>query len=233
MRGCLGVLIIAALFLGAVAWFGGPPIASAVVTAGLTASGFDARRMDVKVTADPPIEVGLGRADQVTIEADDVEWNGLRARALDLTLEDVDILGRRARSAEGRLTGAELPNVQPAGSLATVEIEGPADDATVTITIDRETVEAMAIEAFQARLGVRPNSANLEEPNQIRIRAGGLDLTGDIRVSPEGDVQVAVPIGSVTVVDSDPSQPFQLTDATVENGTLVLTGSIDLNDLMG
>jgi hypothetical protein len=123
--------------------------------------------------------------------------------------------------------------VQPPGSLATVEINGPADDATVTITIDGETVEAMAIEAFEARLGVRPNSANLEEPNKIRIRAGGLDLTGDLKVSSEGDVQVAVPLGSVTVLDSDPSQPFQLTDAAVENGTLVLTGSIDLNDLMG
>ena len=233
MRGCLSVVVIAALFLGVVAWFGGPPIASAVVTAGLTASGLDARQLDVEVKTDPPLEIAVGHADRVTIEADDVEWNGLRARALDLTLTDVDILGRSAASAEGRLTGAELPNVKPAGSLATVEVDGPADGATVTITIDGETVEAMAVDAFEARLGVRPNSATLVEPNSIRIRAGGLELTGDIRVSPDGDVEVAVPLGTVTVVDSDPSQPFQLTDAAVENGTLVLTGTIDLNDLMG
>ncbi|HEX5015436.1 MAG TPA: hypothetical protein VFV72_14920 [Candidatus Limnocylindrales bacterium] len=233
MRGCLSVLLIAALFLGAVAWLGGPPIAGALVTAGLTASGLDARRMDVDVESDPPIKVGIGQADRVTIEADDIDWNGLKARALDLALDDVDIIGRRAATAEGRLTGAELPNVDPPGSLATVEIDGPADDATVTVTIDGETVEAMAIEAFEARLGVRPDSATLEAPNRIRIRSGGLELAGGIEVSPAGDVHVVVPLGTLTVVDGDPSVPFQLTDATVESGTLVLTGSIDLNDLMG
>jgi hypothetical protein len=233
VRGCLGVLVLAAMFLGAVAWFGGPPIASALVTTGLTASGLDARRIDVKVEADPPIKVGIGQADRVTIAADDVEWNGLKARALDLALEDVDILGRRAVRAEGRLTGAELPNVNPPGSLATVEIAGPADEATVTITIDGETVEAMAIAAFEAKLGVRPNSATLEKPSRVRIRAGGLDIAGDLQVAPDGSVEVVVPLGAVTVVPGDRSQPFQLTDAVVEDGSLVLTGTIDLNDLLG
>jgi hypothetical protein len=233
VRGCLGVLVLAALFLGAVAWFAGPPIASALVTTGLTASGLDARRIDVEVEADPPIKVGIGQADRVTIEADDIEWNGLKARALDLALHDVDILGRRAVSAEGRLTGAELPNVDPPGSLATVEITGPADEATVRITIDGETVEAMAIAAFEARLGVRPNSATLEEPSRVRIRAGGLEIAGDLQVAPDGSVEVAVPLGTVTVVPGNRSQPFQLTDAVVENGSLVLTGTIDINDLLG
>ena len=233
MRGCLSVLIIAALFLGGVAWFGGPPIASAVVSAGLTASGLEARRMDVEVEADPPIAVAIGRADRITIRADDVEWNGLRARALDLTLDDVDLVGRTAGAADGRMTGVQLPNVDPPGSLATVEIAGPADDATVRVTIDAETVEAMALAAFEAKLGVRPDTATLEEPNTIRVRSGAIQLAGVLEVAADGSVVVAVPLGTVTVVDGDPSQPFQLTDVAVENGTLVLTGSIDVNDLMG
>ena len=131
------------------------------------------------------------------------------------------------------MTGVELPNVDPPGSLATVEIAGPADDAIVTVTIDAETVEAMALAAFEAKLGVRPDSATLEEPNTIRVRAGAIQLAGTLEVAADGSIVVETPLGTVTVVDGDPPQPFQLTDVAVENGNLVLTGSIDVNDLMG
>jgi hypothetical protein len=232
MRGCLSVILIAAVFVAAGAWFGGEPVASALVSSGLAASGLDARRMDVSVEAEPPIIVATGRADRVTVEADDVDWNGLRARSLDLTLEDVDLLSRRAATANGRLIGVELPNADPPGSLATVEIEGPAADATATITIDGDTVEAMAIAAFEAKLGVEPDSATLEEPDVIRVRAGAIELAGSMEVAPDGSVEVDTPLGSVTVVEADPSQPFTLTDVAVEGDSLVLTGTVDLVDLI-
>jgi hypothetical protein len=232
MRGCLSVLVLAALFVGVAAWFGGPTIAGALVSSGLAASGLDARRTDVRVEADPPITVATGRADRVVVEADDVDWNGLEARSLDLTLEDVDLLGRRAATLEGRMIGVELPNVEPAGSLATVQIEGPADGAATTVTIDGETFEAMAIAAFEARLGVEPDSATLEEPDVIRVRAGPVELAGSMEVAPDGSIQVDTPLGTVTVVGPNDSLPLTLTDVAVDNGALVLTGTLDLNDLL-
>jgi hypothetical protein len=232
MRGCLSVLVLAALFIGVAAWFGGPTIAGALVTSGLAASGLDARRTDVRVEADPPIAVATGRADRVVVVADDVDWNGLEARSLDLTLEDVDLLGRRAATVEGRMIGVELPNVEPAGSLATVRIEGPADGATTTVTIDGGTFEAMAMAAFEERLGVEPDSATLEEPDVIRVRAGPVELAGSMEVAPDGSIEVDTPLGTVTVVGSNDSLPLTLTDVGVDNGALVLTGTFDLNDLL-
>ena len=233
MRGCLSVLVIAALFVVVGAWFGGPPIAAALVSTGLTSSGFHSNDLAVTVQADPPLALALGRADRVVVSGTDVAWNGLTADTLDLTLHGVDLIGRTADQANGVLTGVELPNVDPPGSKASVDIAGPGDSAVVTITIDGATVEAMAIEAFDQKLGVRPSSATLTEPNVIRFKAGPVTAAGALTIGPGGSLDVSTPLGTVTVLEPSPSQPIHLTSVAVENGSLVLTGTLDVSDLLG
>ena len=232
MRGCLTILILAAIFVVAGTWFGGPPLASALVTGGLQSAGLDAAKLDVRVEANPPLRLALGQADRVEVDGTGVEWNGLRARTLDLTLADVDFLARTVRSTHGRLAGVELPKVDPPGSEATLEIDGPGDGATATITIDAATVEAMALAAFERELGVRPDSATLVAPNVVRVKARGATLDGRLAVQPDGSVAVSTPIGTATIVESDRSQPIRLTDVAVEDGGLVLTGTIDVEGLL-
>ena len=232
MRGCLFVLIIAAAFVVGVAWFAGPPIASALVGTTLTAAGLDATDLDVSVEADPPVRVALGQADRVTIEGTDVDWNGLEARSLDLTLDDVSLIGPSAATVKGRLIGVELPGIDPPGSLATVTFEGPFDSATTTVTIDGETVEAMALAAFENALGVRPAGATLSEPNVIRIQAGPVAVSGALTIGPNGTVDVSTPLGTATIVEPDPSLPVELASVAVEGDDLVLTGTIDLGELL-
>jgi hypothetical protein len=232
VRGCLSVLILAAIFVVAGAWFGGPPIAEALVSTGLTASGLRSDDLHVEVEAEPPLTLALGRADRVNVDATDVEWNGLTADTLDLVLRDVDFLGRTAGETSGRMTGVELPNVDPPGSKATVEIDGPGDSATVTVTIDDATVEAMAIEAFEEKLGVRPSNAELSEPNVIRVQAGPVTAAGALTVGPDGSLGVATALGTVTVLEPSPSQPIRLASASVEGGDLVLTGTLDVGELL-
>jgi hypothetical protein len=232
MRGCLSILIIAAIFVVAGAWFGGPPVAEALVTTGLTTAGLQSDDLDVSVDADPPVQLALGRADQVTIDATDVEWDGIYADTLTLVLRDVDFLSRSAANVSGRLTGVELPDVEPSGSTATIDIEGPGDAATVTITIDGPTFDAMAIEAFDEKLGVRPSSVTLAEPNVLRVTAGPISASSAMTVE-NGSLVVASPLGPVTVLDADPSRPFQLTEVAVQGGSLVLTGTFEVADLFG
>src|SRR5262245_66426428 len=98
----------------------------------------------------------MGRADRVVVTGSDVDVKGLHADSLDLTLHDVDLLARSAARANGRLTGVELPDVEPPGSAATVEIAGPGRTAAVTITFDRSTAEAIAAAPFEQRNGRRP-----------------------------------------------------------------------------
>lgn len=233
MRGCLSVLVLAALFLVVGTWFGGPPIAEALVTTGLTASGLHSDDLAVQVEADPPLRLATGHADRVVVDGTDVSWNGLTADALHLTLDDVDFLGRSAGQTNGRLTGVELPNVDPPGSKATVDIAGPGASAVVTVTIDNATVERMAIEAFEQKLGVRPSSATLSEPNVIRFTAGPVTASGALTIGPDGSLGVTTPLGTVTVLERSPSQPIQLTSVAVEGDNLVLTGTLNVKDLLG
>lgn len=232
MRGCLSVLVIAALFVVVGAWFGGPPIAATLVTTGLTSSGLHSDDLEVTVQADPPLALALGRADRVVVSGTDVEWNGLTADTLDLTLRGVDFLGRRADQANGVLTGVELPNVDPPGSKASVDIAGPGDSAVVTVTVDSATVEAMAIEAFDQKLGVRPTSATLSEPNVIRFQAGPVKVAGALTIGPGGSLGVSTPLGTVTVLEPSPSQPIHLASVAVEGDNLVLTGTLDVGELL-
>jgi hypothetical protein len=233
VRGCLSVLILAALFLVVGAWFGGQPIAEALVTTGLTGSGLHSDDLRVHVQADPPLELATGRADRVVVDGRDVTWNGLTADTLHLTLDDVDFVGRSAGQTNGRLTGVELPNVDPPGSKATVDIAGPGTSAVVTVTIDNATVERMGIEAFEQKLGVRPSSATLGEPNVIRFKTGPVTVSGALTIGPDGSLGVSTPLGTVTVLERSPSQPIQLTSVAVEGGNLVLTGTLNVKDLLG
>lgn len=231
MRGCLSVLVIAALFVVAGAWFGGPPVAEALVTSGLSASGLRSGDLDVTVEAAPPLTLALGRADRVLVDATDVDWNGLHAERLDLTLDDVDFLGRTAGQAQGLLSGVEL-NVEPPWSKATIEIDGPGDSATATITIDGRTASAMAVEAFEEELGVRPDSVSLRDPNVVRAQAGPVEVAGALTIGPGGSLDVSTSLGTVTIVPADPSQPIELTSVAVEDGSLVLTGTLDVGELL-
>lgn len=233
MRGCLSVLVLAAIFLVAGAWFGGPPIAEALVSTALATSGLHSNDLHVQVEADPPLRLATGRADRVVVDGMDVTWNGLTADTFHLTLDDVDFLGRSAGETSGRLTGVELPNVDPPGSRATIDISGPGSSALVTVTIDDATVERMAIEAFEQKLGVRPSSATLSEPNVIRFKAGPVEATGALTIGPDGSLGVSTPLGTFTVLAPSPQQPIQLTSVAVDNGSLVLTGSLDVADLLG
>ena len=232
MRGCLGVLVLAALFIAVGAWFGGPPIASAIVSTALTGSGLQSSDLDVRVEADPPVLVAVGRADRVEIDASDVEWNGLEARSLDLVLEDVDLVGRTAGHVEGRMIGAELPDIDPAGSLARIEFAGPADGAETTITIDAPTAEAVVAAAFENALGIQPDDVTFSEPDVLSIQTGGVRVSGALSVAPDGSVGIATPLGTVTIIGADPGQPVHLEGVDVEDGGLVLTGTLDVEGLL-
>jgi hypothetical protein len=91
----------------------------------------------------------------------------------------------------------------------------------------------MVIEAFDESLGVRPSSVSLSEPNVLRVAAGPVSASSAMTVGPDGSLGVATPLGTVTVLDADPSRPFLLTNVAVEGGSLVLTATFDVADLFG
>jgi len=232
VRGCLSVLVIAALFVLGVGWFGGPPIASAVVRTALTSSGLEADDLQVTVVANPPLAVALGRADELTIEGSNVRWNDLRAESLSLTLGTVNLVDRTAVSADGFLDGVDLaqPGADPA--LASVAFRGSARAARTTIRIDAATVEGLALVAFKRALGAEPQSVTLVGPNVLRVQTSLGAVDGTMEIDAGGALVVRASIATIGLVDPGASTPIILTGVSVRDGDLELTGTLDVTDLL-
>jgi hypothetical protein len=232
VRGCLSVLIIAAAFLVGVVWFGGVPLAETVVEASLTASAFDADELDVTVRADPPLQLALGRADRVEIEATGVRWEDLRAQAMSMRLDGVDLLARTATTADGEFRDVELAVAGGDPALVGIAISGPADGADTTIDIDGPTVSRMALAAFEDQFGTRPDSAALVAPNLVQVTLGDRQLSGRLVLEADGALVVETGLGKVRLVEPDPSLPLRLTAVSIVNGGLELTGTLDVSALL-
>jgi hypothetical protein len=232
VRGCLSVLIIAAAFLVGVVWFGGVPLAETVVEASLTASAFDADELDVTVRADPPLQLALGRADRVEIEATGVRWEDLRAQAMSMRLDGVDLLARTATTADGEFRDVELAVAGGDPALVGIAISGPADGADTTIDIDGPTVSRMALAAFEDQFGTRPDSAALVAPNLVQVTLGDRQLSGRLVLEADGALVVETGLGKVRLVEPDPALPLRLTAVSIVNGGLELTGTLDVSALL-
>jgi hypothetical protein len=232
VRGCLGLLVLAIILVVAGVWFGGPPIAAVLVRTSLGSAGLRSEDLDVSVQADPPLDLALGHADRLVVTGTNVAWDDYHAETLNLALDDVDLLDRSAARATGALTGIELPGVEPPGSTATAEIAGRGPSASVMITIDRSTAEAMAAAAFKRETGIRPSSTTLSEPNVIRFKAGQIDGSGAITIGRDGSLGVATPQGGVVVLGPGASEPIRLTGVAVKGDDLVLTGTVDIASLI-
>jgi len=233
VRGCLSVLVLAVVLATVGVWFAGPPIAAGLVQTTLASAGLQAGHIDVEVQADPPLELALGRADRITIDATDVQWSGHRAASLHLALNDVNLFDRSAARTTGRMTGVELSGVEPAGSTATIDIAGRGPSAGVTITIDRATAEAIATAAFEHETGIRPSSVTVRAPNVIEFKAGPISASGAMSIAADGSLAVSTPQATVTVLDPDATRPIQLTDVAVVGDEVILTGTVDVAALLG
>lgn len=232
MRGCLSVIVLGGAFLVGLVWFAGPPVASGVVTMALQGSGLAADRLEVQVTADPPLELAAGRADRVAVHATAARWRGVRVASLDLRLDAVDLVGRTATSASGRLEGVELDTAGGQPVLADVEFEGSADAAPTTIRIGAANVETVTIDAFEAHFGVRPSSARLVAPNTVRVVLGGLTIDSRLSIGPNSSVVAAARGESVVLFSPTPSLPLRLTSLAVTSAGLELRGTLDVGALL-
>lgn len=233
MRGCLFVLILAGTVVGGAAWFGAPVLASTVARAALESAGFRAGTATISVTSDPPPRIFLGRADRLRIVAADVDFRAFHAASLDLTLTDVDLLGRRAATIRGRIEGAQLSSPDGPGAAADVEIDGLADGADATIGVAASAVEKAVTAAFQRRFGVAVIGTELVAPDLLRIRSAGSTIEARLGVGPSGAITLTTALGSSELLSLDPSFPLRFRSASVVDGSLRIIATLDAEALLG
>lgn len=92
--GAVVILVLAIIVLSLLL----PAVAGGLVGLGLEAAGLRAAELSVRVEANLPLRLLAGRADRVLVEGTRVRWDEATAEALAVTLDDVDLLARRAGS---------------------------------------------------------------------------------------------------------------------------------------
>ena len=233
MRGCLFVLIAAALVLSVAAWFGEPALASAVIDGALRGGGFQAASLTTTATADPPPRLLLGHADRVRIVAGDVTFRTFHADRLDLTLVDVDLLGRTAATIQGTIGGAAVTTPDGVPTTADVTIDGDAAAAPAEIRIDAATVDRVARATFGQQLGAAVTRTELVAPDVLRIVTPVATLEGRLLVDGSGTIVLENRLGQVRILTLDPSFPLRLRSVSVADGGLRILATLDAEALLG
>jgi len=234
MRGCLSVLVLAAALIAGVAWFAAPPLASTVIGAVLSGTGYQAASTTITATADPPIRLLFGRADRVTIDGRDVTWRTFRTARLQLTLDDVDLFGRTAGTIQGTITGAELQTTgAESPPTADVTIDGSGAEASATIRVSGAAVDRLVRARFASSYQVAVTSTALVAPNTLQVVAPGATVEGRLTIDGSGALVLVTRLGSAQVFAFDPSFPLRLTAVRVVGTDLELDGTLDANALLG
>jgi hypothetical protein len=233
VRGCLGVLVLAAVLAVAGAWFGGTRLAGVLVEGALDVAGLEGRNRSVVVDSDPPIEILGGRADRVVIGADDAVLEGLDAGRLDITLLDVDLVAGTFGSIEGRLEAVVLTGGEGSATAAeSVDLLGPANDVLATVRIAGSVVDRLGRAAIERDAGLAVDEVSLEAPNTIVFTSRLGRVTGRLAVDAGALTARLDAPGQRLVTLLEPDNPFALTAVSVDDSDLVLVGRIDLAGLL-
>jgi hypothetical protein len=232
VRGCLFVLLLAALLALAGGWFGGPALASALVEGGLTAAGFEGRNTVVRVSSEPPIGVLGGTVERVDIASDDAQIDEIRARRVDIGLLGVNLLDRTVAGIDGDLTGVTFTSAPDAPPVSTIELHGRADAADAVLTMSAPAVERYAAKQIDDAVGVNVAAAELREPDILRFSVAGVPIGGRLVIEPDGRLALATELpGNPRIALLDPA-PLRVESVTVLGNQLVLTGTLDVEALL-
>ena len=233
MRGCLFILVLGTLVLGAAAWFGAPILASSVISTALQNGGYHASSSTVTATSNPPLKLLLGRADRVEIAGTGVDFRTFHAASLDLVLTNVDVVARTAGHITGRITGAALKTADGEPTTADVDIDGAADAAAATIVVDAATVDRVVKATLQRTFGVAVTRTELIAPATLRITAAGVSIEGHLEIDASGAIALATPLGSAPILSLDPSFPLRLRAVSAVDRNLRIDAILDAQALIG
>jgi hypothetical protein len=235
MRGCLAVLVLAAAFSIAAVWIAGPPIASGLVTVGLGLAGLDADETAVTVVADPPPKLLTGRADRILVRATNASFGDLTATSLELELVDVGLVDRRAASVSGRLDGIVAGATDERLAITSITFDGAGDEADATARVAADAIEAVAAQAIEDAAGQAPGSVTLAGPDLVAFTVGGVSAQARLAADDAGNiVALGVPgaSGPTVLVRAASTAPLQVDGLSVAGDELILSGKLDLAELL-
>lgn len=235
MRSCLIQLLVLLAVGFALLWFGVPLGAGWLAANALNASGFSGTNTKVEVSANPPPLLLTGHADRIHVTSTQASVGDLHAATLDFSLGNVSLLDRTIGTVDGTLTGVKMP--APDGQTVVVDaatVDGKASSAKATLKMAKSQVEALAVQQLKSQTGISA-TITLTAPNKVTVKVGGQSQPGTLVVK-AGELDL-VPDSSglptATLLKSGDGNPFTLQSVSMAGDLVTLTGTIDIQQLLG
>jgi hypothetical protein len=235
MRSCLIRLLIGLFIVLALVWIALPWGAGWLATNALNASGFTGTDTHVDVAANPPFILLTGRADSVHLKSTNVGIDDLHASSIDFTLGGVSLLDRTFSSIDGSLSEVLVP--APDGQPVTIEsatVQGTSTSALATLKISTAEASRLAEEQLKSQTGIS-SKVTMSPPNAVTLTAGGhaqpcklVVADGALQLIPDGGQ-----LPTVILLQSGGGNPFTLTSVRIDQGYVILMGTIDVQSLLG
>jgi hypothetical protein len=232
LRALLGALLFATIVVAILVFVVVPYLAGPVITGVLQSTGI-VQGGDVSVeTKGTGAELVRGHADAVRVQGQDVALQGLTIGDADVTLRDVALFERTFQAVDGTLERVRVPVTNgPVVTIASIDLDGPADAVAATGKLDAEEAAEVIREATE-QAGVRIDEATLGD-GVIRLRRGDLSIdavlsvrNGSLILDPNGGLP------SVVLMKSTGNDPWQLDRVTVTSAGLAISGILDVRDLI-
>jgi hypothetical protein len=233
MRGCLFVVVLAGVVLAAAAWFGAPSIAAFAVRSALESTGFASDDLEVDVTADPPLALLTGHADEVRVRGSDATIDRLSAGRADVTVRGVDLFARSFDSIAGTLLDVSVPTgggrETPARSIG---LDGPAARVVATVHIERTAAEMLFRDQLAGATGRPIAGIELAAPDQVTFRFGPVTASARLLVVDGGLVLEADVPGRPRATILKAGDPLVIRSVEIDD-ELVVRGTIDGSTWLG
>jgi hypothetical protein len=216
-------------------WVALPVGAGYLATNALNAGGFSGTDTEVDVSANPPPLLLTGHADTVRVRSTQVGMGDLHAARIDVTLKDVQFLSRQVGSVDGTLEGVRVAAANgDEVNVGLVTIKGDSKAAQANLTMSKDEAERLAASQLESQTGAKA-TISLASPDKVTIKIGANSQNGRLVIQdgalllvPDGD---ALP--AVTLVSPGDDNPFELTSVAIGENDVTLTGTIDLQALLG
>jgi hypothetical protein len=224
VSGLLRFLLFFALLVGLLVFVALPALASPLLGQLVRDAGLQADRLSVSV---PYFDPGLivGQPSRLRLEAGDVELGPATAAGLDLTLGEVDLLGRTFESVRGNVRDTELTAGGLNVAVDRIDIEGPATQARVTAHFAPDQA-ADILRQSARRVGVALDDVRLVD-DAVRLRVAGFEARATVAVEGGALVLRAEHLPALLLLQPAPSEPWRLTEASVSSDGLTVSGVVD------